>query len=175
MARNYKRDYLRHQASIEWTQAGLKKSRIGRTLSPQQRMRLATHIFNEIAPAHAHALPVSRFIKEWSELVARTGIVADVPGRGRKSKLTPDLCKEIMFGEYESEGIVWHFSGGRVGHHVEVYVEVSGTTGLRSKYKVRILQDGVFSGDISPWKHSCAALKNIQPTFNNISNAGAGL
>lgn len=88
---------------------------MGKALSPQQRMRLATHIFNETAPAHGIGR-VSRFIKEWSARVARTGIVADAPGRGRKSKLTPDMCKEaiaILTGGYESEGMVWPFADVR--------------------------------------------------------------
>ncbi len=76
-------------------------------LSDTRVMREAIKIFNEKCPAHG-LTRLGRFIKRWGDRLPATGTVHDAPGRGRKSKLTPEMCKDavelLVNGEADEDG-----------------------------------------------------------------------
>jgi hypothetical protein len=93
MPRVWTRERLRHLAALAWDKAGDSRGQRGQALTHQQRMVLASGIFTSECPNHGIGR-VSRFIGRWGPRISSGGSAADAPGRGCKSKLTPELCKE---------------------------------------------------------------------------------
>ena len=96
---------LRLEAHAAWVAAAEVLMSKGLPLSQRRIMGEAIKIFNRRSPSHGLSTGgIARFINKWRQRVEGTGSVADLPGRGRKSKLTEEMARQAV--EILAEGAV---------------------------------------------------------------------
>lgn len=87
-------------AALELKEKGIKASK-------QQVCNLAIKKFNLLLPSHTIQRP-ARFIQLWRKRFAKDGNLADAPGRGPKTKVSPHMAKRvaaILGAGYMEQGV----------------------------------------------------------------------